>query len=212
MTSSRRIAFAGLSATLLIGVAVVVLLAGDNQSGSSESDAPAAQLADASPKSFARLVASYGEETTLARAEDGSELPLVLPSVEEANDKNLVGVFSGPGESYSFVFPIANESSKDLRTPEVVIIESPWDYGLSASEYYEGDLKRNPFEGKELCSVGGLEAVCINARSESDYERANAAYVGFRLGDLEVQVTAGDNLDLAKQVAESIVANAGVKN
>jgi hypothetical protein len=197
----------------LVAVALAVLFAVLLlfSKGGAESDAgrsaESSFAADPTAQLPTRTAVDYGDEMTLDEAIRDSKIPLVLPAAEEANSDNLVGVFAGPGQTFSFVFPIATETTEGIRNPEVVVIESPWEYEAEASDHYEADLERNPAEGKELCTVRELDAICIDARSKSDEEQANAAYVGLRVGDLEVQVTGGDSLDVAQRVAESIVEN-----
>lgn len=55
-----------------------------------------------------------------------------------------------------------------------------------------------------LCVVGGAPALCVEARSPSDSNQDNAAYVEFRLNGLDVEISGGDDLEKLVDIGESL--------
>jgi hypothetical protein len=192
---------AGGAACAVVALFAIAVFQGDEETTS----APAEQTATRSspPSSAEAFITPEFPEMSLATAVQKSPFDVRMPDTPAANRSNLRTVFAQPGNAILLEFPAPTESSSDLRQPNLAVYEAPWDYGDPLA-FYESDVKESPMEGETVCSVGDLPALCVTPRSPSDEEQANPAFVRVKIGDLEVQVAGGDDLDAAIAVAESL--------
>lgn len=155
------------------------------------------------------IVAVPGEPISGSEAQkvaDRASFDLIVPNSRYA-DANSETEIVRLGEAVEMRFPPPNDHSEDLRQPYVSVYEAPWREG-DVGAFYEEDLKADPDEGKSICQVGKLPAMCVEARSPSDAEKANPAFLRFVLRDTLIEVSGGDDLEALMQVAEGIASQA----
>jgi hypothetical protein len=134
-----------------------------------------------------------------------------IPDTTDANTQNMTAAYADPqGRAVEMVFPAPNPQSKNLQPPYISVWESPWTEGDPAA-VLEQDVKRAAQMGltsESACRVGDLPAVCVSpapAPTEpKPGEYANGAYVRFVLGDVEIHIAGGDNVDRLLEIAQSL--------
>lgn len=125
------------------------------------------------------------------------------PSSDAASPANREGIYL-LADGVEQTFPPPTESSATVAQPYISITEIPWtDRDGSPAEAVKEDLEADPDVGKSICGVAGEVGICVEARSPSDANGANAAYVRFVHDGVQYELSGGDSLKVLLDVANS---------
>lgn len=152
------------------------------------------------------------QSVTLAEAKSALPYHLLVPDDRAANKDNMTGAYMDPGgDSVQMAFPPPDMSSADLRQPFITIYEDPWPgnhvasgQSIDPAAFDKADVAADPDAGKSICQVGDLQGLCVEPRSSSDATQSNPAYVRVVVGDVLVEVSGGDDLELLQRIAGSL--------
>lgn len=144
--------------------------------------------------------------TDLATAVKRAAFTLVVPDSRWTNNRTLVKVSVPPDGNAAFLdyaAPADQSTGPEVRQPYLEVYESPWAYGDPAKAFL-ANVDRAPAEGKTVCKVAGLPALCVEPNSPSDLTGENPAYVQLVIDGIEVEVSGGNDLDVIRSIAASL--------
>jgi hypothetical protein len=129
---------------------------------------------------------------------------LIVPDTGPVNPSNLTGIYSQPGGAVVFDYPPISKPSSYLRQNYIEIYESPWDPSRKPADVYEAMAKGDDNPTESLTTIAGVPALVVGAHSPADDEKANSAFVRLVVGDVELQLSGGEDLSLLTGIAESM--------
>ena len=144
--------------------------------------------------------------TSLVQARSSSIFDLIVPDDPSANAGAVTEVFISPDASaVAMRFPPPAQLGADpVRQDFIEVYETPWNGGDPADAWAE-DVKKSDIVGESVIEISRIPALSVAARSPSDLEAANPAFLRFVYKDLDVQISGGDDLDLLIEIAKSMV-------
>jgi hypothetical protein len=145
--------------------------------------------------------------TTLEDARARVQFEILLPDHPFANESNITAVYVYSDDAaVAIQFPSPSEPSAPLRQEYLEVWESAWTSG-DPLENFEEDLRESPAEGKSILDLGGVPALGVTARSSSDVDRANPAFLRFEIDGTDVQISGGESLDVLIEIGRSLIAS-----
>jgi hypothetical protein len=143
-------------------------------------------------------------KTSLDAATAQAKFRVILPNHELANSSNIAAAYVWPdGNAVALQFPAPSPDSQ-VRQPYREVWESPWTGGDPLKDFQKS-LAAAPAVGQTITSIGGIPALSVTARSPTDSEEANPAFLRFVLGGVEIQISGGENLTDLIQIAQSMI-------
>jgi hypothetical protein len=148
-------------------------------------------------------------KTTLEAASTQAVFTLMIPNTVLANAANPVAVYVWPqGQAVAIDFPAPVMSSQSpVRQEYLEIYEAPWPGGDPLTAF-QADIAADPVVGKDIYYLGPsgtVPALGVTARSPSDMDQANAAFLQFVNSGIEVQVSGGESLQDLIDIANSML-------
>ena len=202
------------AASIVAILLAVALGTGPTASFSSSSGSSSASLADPGPGS------SYGQVSTtdpnkpnypadwafanVDAAQRAVAFDLIVPNTGAVNSGNLTGIYSQPGGAVAFDYPPMSKPSSYLRQNYIEIYESPWDPSRKPADVYASMVKGDDNPTESLTTIAGYPALVVGAHSPADDEKANSAFVRLVVGNVEIQLSGGEDLALLIGIAESM--------
>jgi len=148
-------------------------------------------------------------ETTLQAAADAAGFVVIVPDTDLANSRILTNVFLWPdGQSIALDFPAPTEPKSPIRQNYIEVYESLWTAGDPMADF-KADMAADPVEGKVILDIVGTPALGVEAHSPDVVDKINAAFLRFVIGDVEVQVSGGESLDVLTEIAKQMILAAG---
>lgn len=213
----RRLLVAG-TAAVVVGCLGLFVLPGSVPSRDSHGKAPnASSYLGIDPSRGGPLGLESSQEApfpsatkvSLDQALAQASFPVLTPHSPDANPENLKEIYVDSGiRELALEFPQpASQSTSDLaqvRQAYVEILEQSW-VGGDPTEEYKSDIARNPDVGKTLCALSdGTPALCVEARSPSDAEQANPAYLRSVKDGVSFQISGGSSVATLVEIASSL--------
>ena len=131
--------------------------------------------------------------------------PITMPSDSLANSANITAVYLWPNDSQVAVdFPAPAESGPPVRQAYIEVSYSNWSSGDPLA-HFQADVKEAPASGKTVESIEGVPALEVQARSPSDADQTNPAFLRFASGGVDIQISGGDSLGALVGIAKSIL-------
>jgi hypothetical protein len=144
-------------------------------------------------------------KTSLDEARVALPFELIVPDTADASTAKLVSVFLWPNSSaVAMTFPPPAPADAFITQPYIEVYESKWNGG-DPLEDYRHDIAADPVKGKSISEIEGLPALVVEPHSPDADDQANPAFIRFVVGDTEVHVSGGEDLDRLKDIASSII-------
>ena len=153
------------------------------------------------------ILFQYPPEVTLQEARSEATFEVLFPTEKAANADNLSGAFlNSDGKQVFFKFPPLGDAT-GVRQAFIEIVEDPWYFKEEPRDVWADFVQRYPGYA-EIIDLHGLDALVIKPMSPYDEERANPAYVRFRVKGLDVSVWGGDDVKALLTIADDLAAQA----
>jgi hypothetical protein len=151
---------------------------------------------------------SYPTEwvSTLEIARERVGFSVFVPSTAAVNEQSLSATYLFPGGSaIAMDFPLVRSSTSPVRQEYIEVWEGPWSFDVEPLKLYQEDIAADP-TSKKIIAIEGVDVFTVDAHSPSDDDRANPAFLRFRLDGTDVQISGGDHIDDLLEIAQSIIA------
>lgn len=143
--------------------------------------------------------------SSLQEADESSvAVPFVVPTDADANQDNLTDVWMPrDGSRVILDFKSPGPTNPPIRQEYIEIYFGRWSLG-DPSELYLQSVQDKP-ENKRIIRIDGITALVNEPRSPHDLEQANPAFLRMVVGgNLEVQISGGDNIERIIRIAENV--------
>jgi hypothetical protein len=152
------------------------------------------------------LQVAYPErwKTSLDAATAQAKFRVLLPNHELANSSNIAAAYVWPnGSTIALQFPPPSPDVR-VRQPYIEVWETTWTGGDPVKDF-QRSLAAAPAVGQTITSIGGIPALSVTARSPTDSEEANPAFLRFVLEGTEIHISGGESLSDLIDIAESMI-------
>jgi hypothetical protein len=148
-------------------------------------------------------------KTTLDVAGTQATFTPRLPDTTLANAGNMVAAYMWPqGEAVAFDFPAPITSSRSpVRQEYVEVYEDIWTGGDPLAAF-KSNIAADPINGADIYYLGdsgSVPALGVTARSASDTEEANPAFLRFVVDGINVEISGGESLQDLIDIANSML-------
>ena len=152
---------------------------------------------------------SYPESSAYANVSEAAQdvsFELAVPDDAVANSMTLIGAYSLPGGAVALDYTAPSEPSSYVRQAYIEVYESPWDASRDPGKVYNQMVSSDENPTESLTTIGGLTALVVEPHSPADDQKANPAFVRFVMGNVEIQISGGDDLSQILSIAEGLAS------
>ena len=137
-----------------------------------------------------------------------AKLGAILPDTADVSAERATAYYVFPGDvAISVTYPLPSPTDAEVRQDYVEVWATSWTRG-DPRTVFQDHLEASKIAGASIVEVVGVPAVMVPAHSPSDPAQQNPALLWFVVGDVEYQVSGGDNMDDLILIAEDIVGRA----
>ncbi|MGH2752743.1 MAG: hypothetical protein ACRDK3_18020 [Actinomycetota bacterium] len=150
--------------------------------------------------------------STLGEARALAPFPILLPEHPDANPDNLQKVFvrtaADPGGTSVFLmFPVPEVPKGWVRQAYIELDIYRFKGEGDPSAYYQSTVEELQKAGytDSYSEIHGHPVITKHAHVPTDVDQANPAYLSTVVGDIELQIVGGENLDRLVAIAEDLI-------